>query len=484
MPLTQSTSDSPPLAPRMLHLYHVLAMAALGAAALLGLASPVPLLLMAVCLMTMAIGADRRFVTGLVAGYGTCYLLVYSSARAPSSDIRISTLVTAVAIFVAVHRAQRHPSNDAISKFAAWAAIVALISMVVGSIQRPELRSLIFLQTPIAVAFFAAGSRFTLNDMRTYSRVIIGFAVIESLDAVLQYRGLRDAPWPSYDSSTYIGTNSLTGSEFRSEGLLGHAIPLSLLLVTGVILTWLQHAQLRLSVRVFLTALFLGAIVLTGTRTAILALIIALIAAFLSLRGSTRVRASSGVALLVGVIAMMGSPRVASYASEVVGNLQSSGSYQHRRGVLDSIPSILNNSHGITFFFGSGMGSESNLFQAGIIESGGFSVVDNQFVTSLVWSGIVGLLALLALFVIAYISGSLTAAVLSAAMLVYLNSFDVFRWTGPAILAITWLAFARAPELRTPPRTGKKAAEQTPALTGLEKKISLTGQRTSLSALP
>jgi hypothetical protein len=295
---------------------------------------------------------------------------------------------------------------------------------------------------------------FTDDDMRVFARGLVGFAVLQvivgSIDLLvsplplLGYSGLEGDSRP--------GNQLLPDRPPRAQAMVAHPIVFALVIIVAMGLSWLNTVKLSRSVRIALLAVFAAGLVISGTRSAILALAVAVIYLSLVSEPSVGRRLRNGLVVGIGALALAIIPASAQYVITAVTDLGESGSYTHRTGAWGELPDLLSRRGWFELLFGSGPGSEQVLFRAGFLQQDGLYVVDNQFVTTIIGAGFIGLLLLLVLLVRTIVVGSTAVRVTVVMLIVMLNTFDLLRWPGPAILVFVCLGLADNPAFRQPPR--------------------------------
>lgn len=415
-----------------------------GTSVYFGLASSTAVAVWAFVLVVIALSVNPDRVLGTVAGLSVCYLMIYGTVNVtPRTLVVIASLGVALASFIGVRRAPARVIERSLrARIVLVGASVVILVSAISSVRENSFSYAWLVLTPIGFGMLAVGSRFAVGDLRRFGLIIALFATLQLGQAILEFQDVRFSPWSSFGRTTLVEANFLIGGQTRAEGMLGHPIPLSMLFVVATVLAWLPHMGWRLNLRVVFTAGMLLGVVLTGTRTAFVALIIALIVGVLGPRLSLKYRIASLAVLAGGVAVVAASSTASAYLEKASNVLATSGSYTHRRGAFESIPRVLDARSGLEWMFGGGVGSEGTLFDQGLLQSDNFHVVDNQFVSTLAWAGVIGLAALAAVFVCVLLAPQPAASVLGGAIIVYFNSFDLLRWQGEA--AFSWLVFGFA----------------------------------------
>jgi hypothetical protein len=302
-----------------------------------------------------------------------------------------------------------------------------------------------------AILMVLVGRRFTGADLRVFARGFIGLAILQVLASVIDVF-VRPVPFLGY---WYYkrSTNELLGSVIpRAQGLAGHPILLSTVLGVAILLNWRNLAQLRRGLSVSVTVLLVFGFALSGTRSGLVALVVALGSLAIVNATSTGRRARNVVLLLVLALVGAANQSIADGVARRVASLGQSGSFYHRAAALSGLPELLASWDLPTLLLGLGRGSEQSVFGAGFLQQDGLTIIDNQFVTTVVVGGLVGLGALSVLVVRTIVRSTATLRATMIFTVVMFNSFDILRWIGPSLVVFLLIALADNPQVRPPAR--------------------------------
>lgn len=224
----------------------------------------------------------------------------------------------------------------------------------------------------------------------------------------------------------------------RAMGSASHPIPFGIL--AGICFVWcLWFAYAEKKIFYWVIACMAGATVLfSGTRSAILAVLIVLGFWFLASAGAKR--------LPVFVLALVGGLAILSFVDlqDVPGlaGFYSSESYTHRSDVIDFLPQLLNRPVS-EFFFGSGYSSISSLLQSSMFAGGsGILVFDQEVVRTFTATGLIGIILLISALVSGYRRGNLPSRFVLVFLVVNFFSFDVLSWN---LLVVVLILAASGP---------------------------------------
>ncbi|WP_265444991.1 O-antigen ligase family protein [Flexivirga meconopsidis] len=294
---------------------------------------------------------------------------------------------------------------------------------------------------PMLIAFYLA-RRLTVSECRAFVTTVLVFTCSQLLIGAMEMGGLRIAPYPSYTRSDVTFGNNITGGDHRAEAFLSHPIPFSMLIVFALFLAWTPFGPKNKVLRLLFSVACLGGLVISGSRTGFVAVASVVLISAIGPRISSRAR---GAAIAAGVIAvgvLAYSTTVQEYMSEAIAKLGNSGSYTHRSNSISSIPQILDLRSGWDLLFGTGIGSEKRPPYVDILNVARFTSVDNQFTSTLVWGGVVALLALAVAVGVAIIWGSSVGRGILVVLVVYMFSFDLLLWAGESVMLAFGLGLA------------------------------------------
>lgn len=318
--------------------------------------------------------------------------------------------------------------------------IVTVLSPDVGAFKRWLLSALVAL--PAFVLAARPGARAT----RRITATVLVLGVIEALCAVVEPFVFPSHLWaPAQRDSDGLAVpllnDVLGGSIERSQGTLGHPLPLGYLLVIGVALAVRAPRFPRRILVPVLGVLVLG-LVVAGARTSLV--IAGLIIIFAAARRPTFLHVLGGV-WLTALLTVLGSfTGLISGAS--VDALMRTGSYTHRLGALTSFGDLLEKQDLTRALFGNGFAAAPRLFGAGLLQNDGFNAVDNEFLSLLGQAGLVGLALFVAVVIAAAVTGRSDVRLAVLCTTVTLMVFDVLAWPSAAALAFAVLGMGLRPD--------------------------------------
>ncbi len=272
--------------------------------------------------------------------------------------------------------------------------------------------------------------------------VILGVAGLElAVASASAFLGLP-APWGYLGKSGALyGINEiLPALGGRATGTMGHSLPFGTLMAVAALLALFARPAQRWPLRVLMALGFAGGVVLSGSRSAALLLLVVCVLGWLW-PGATRLGAPGKLVLVAGVVLSLW--RIDVLQLRLVSSLSGTGSLTHRLGAIEAAGRLLGRP-AAELMFGSGDGALPALFARGLLQQDGFGAVDDQFVTTLALAGLAGLVALLAAIVLGLLGGERTTRPAALLAVLMFLSFDVLEWTATALLFALLIALGTA----------------------------------------
>jgi hypothetical protein len=264
-------------------------------------------------------------------------------------------------------------------------------------------------------------------------------AILAILESLVKLEVVREQITGSAAEQDYILRDNLILGDWtnRAQGTLGYPIPFAAFLTIGLFVALLSGV-IRGRLWVLATVLLITTgIVLSGARSAAVALAVGLATWCLSLIISAVVHKKKlpGLKLAIAATLVVGAG-VAAFLARAV--LIGDFSLLHRGAVIDTAWG-LRDLPLMRLLFGSGYNSSGKLFDEGILTTGGLETIDNALISQVIASGLVGLVLLVAILVLAIKRADIaTRAVLSSIVAFYFF-FDVMAWhamTGVLFVAV------------------------------------------------
>jgi hypothetical protein len=278
----------------------------------------------------------------------------------------------------------------------------------------------------------------SVNRLIVYRAVVllaclqVGMGLIELIYLKGPIWGIREFDASGHGIMLY--NPLLPGYIPRIEGTTGQPIILSTLLAVAAILVISGAARLGRWPSIAALAIFATGLVLSGTRSAIVALVAGIVYLIIQTRDPVKrlIGIGSSCILLVAFLAL-------PFTQSAIQELVNSGSFTHRLGAIEATGRLLARPP-FESLFGLGSRAQSEYYERGLLQHSGLEAVDNQFVSALTFSGVVGLVVLLVALLRGYLQAGTTERTLLLMMVGMFLSFDVLLWTSATLLLLLPLA--------------------------------------------
>ncbi|GAB2888881.1 hypothetical protein [Nocardioides pacificus] len=280
------------------------------------------------------------------------------------------------------------------------------------------------------------------------SKWLVRLGVVVGLYAVLEVIGVAPAIWGAGTPST----NQIFTGLSRAQATMGHPLPLAFFLLVALLVAARDLDQRAGSRTLVLMALSAG-LLATGSRSAVvLAMLFGVVVI------SRRV--NFPLAAWIATLGLTLGIAFGIFRGDAAQRFLSSDSLSHRIGAFESVPRLLQWQDGREVWLGNGVFSAPSLFARGLLQRGEFYAVDNQFVSTLVEGGIVGLAALVWLLVAGVRTADTTGRLLILVSAAMFLSFDLLFYASATVML--GLALGRqshpAPAPREAARSRRTAA--------------------------
>jgi len=348
------------------------------------------------------------------------------------------------------------PASSLIVVLFASACLVTVVAYPPGF-------GLVFRMTLLVLLVVVVLGRGGAADRRRVVDGVVVVAVLQSLAGIVEFVRGEPLLWGYKVYTTGRGLwneNHLLGGEVaRVQGTMSHALPYGTLLMVALVLllcTWHRRA---VAARWSALALFSTMVVASGSRSALIGIVLALTYLLVSSRRAATWQRGSVLAATGAAAVLTSWSTVAS----TVDQLLQSGSYENRAGHLFAVPRLIGRP-ALEAFFGSGESSEQRLFAQGYFYGTGFNVVDNQLLSSLATQGVLGAGLVISVFVVAARHGGRDVRASLIVLTSALMTFEFFKMTSMVLLFTVVVCLAGSP--RDPDGPGDTLAE-TPRGTGV-----------------
>ncbi|APF35091.1 hypothetical protein [Microbacterium paludicola] len=369
-----------------------------------------------------------RHIRSVSVGLTLLILSVIWTPSAPTEwrEVAVWSSVTLITLasFAKRDRENTQPNTPLIVAILTFIALWVLVTAVANPSGLSSVARIAVLAAVVAVVAW----QMDRSERRASLNWLVAVAVVQLVAGAWQWAFGRPPLWgfglrEDGTAATYI--NPLLDGFVRVQGTTGHPIPYSTLIALAtmtIIATWATRRRFGAWL---LLAMFAVALLASGTRSVLIALAIAFAYFFLIARGTDPAKKVRNyvLAVIIAVVAIAADLGLRTAAQDLV----ASGSFTNRAGALESIPRLLGRPLA-TVIFGSGFGSESDLFARGLLQQNGFNVVDNQVVTTLATQGVIGVALLIIIFALAFRDNDAVGRSLIIILAVMLFSFDYLRW--------------------------------------------------------
>ncbi|MFJ6677539.1 O-antigen ligase family protein [Microbacterium sp. NPDC091382] len=275
---------------------------------------------------------------------------------------------------------------------------------------------------------FVVCANLSRRSSRTFLKMVIWFGLIQLpimvFESLIPIAGVRNAIAATSSEGYLIRSNLILGDwTNRAQGTLGYPIAAGNLMALCFALV-LFVPRIRPTTRVVGAALFAGGVLMTGTRSGLIAIAIAcVVGGWLYMRGLARVWALVGTAIAAVAV------------TSFLTSASSSGdfSFEHRFGVVQSFGALLERPWS-EVLFGSGLNSHEAAFRDGYIGASSTWAIDNAYLTIFIASGVVALATLIAVLARGLLSGDQYLRPAIAVFAVFFLSYDALWWHLSAFL--------------------------------------------------
>lgn len=304
--------------------------------------------------------------------------------------------------------------------------LVELAMATVAAHDKDQWRLLGF-HAGIGILFLCLATKASTDERRLVVRGVLWFAAVAAVYGLYEMVA-QPAPLLAHAAETPAGTPMALQSEIlpsltRAQATFGHPLPFAFMLLLATALVLGRAIQIRPPVRLGLVALLLAGIVASGSRSA---LIIAVVLVLFSLTRRSWLSAMVGVYAMFTIIVALAA--FGFFSSRVVETFTDSGSVSHRLGAFDAAQRLWADQGTPTILFGNGFGSPQRLFEAGLLQTDGFTAVDDQLVLTLATGGLAALLLLIVWILLPFLKGEPQfRAAIMAGVGMFL-SFDLLAW--------------------------------------------------------
>ncbi|MEY9951417.1 hypothetical protein [Leifsonia sp. EB34] len=388
--------------------------------------------ILAVVLLMIAV--PPRLIRGVAVSF-TVVAASFGLANIAPDSVRPPVAMAAIGVLVLALVRSRAVASGGVRFWAvaSWWAYISLGVLLTGSYGTNRIVLYFGLATLAAYVASSLGR----DELRM---VYAAIAVLAAIQVGLAFVEILVLPVPIWGYSGGIRYNPFTNDAFaRAQSTFGHPILFAVYVGIALIVAWSNPARWSQKWRlVNLTVATVG-LGLSGTRSAVAAVAVGVLVHVALNRSLTSWLRSVVVVGAVVVVLL----NIDIGIGTIVANLLDSGSWTHRLGALESVRALLGRPP-LEAWFGNGFGSEAILYDRGLMQQTFLRAVDNMLVYALGTLGIVGVIALLGFWVVAFCFADRTIKAVLAMLFAMFFSFDLFTWMNAGVITSLMIALPRA----------------------------------------
>ncbi|MGH1523877.1 O-antigen ligase family protein [Leifsonia sp. L25] len=385
-------------------------------------------------IVLLMIAVPPRLIRGVAVSFTVVAASFGLASFAPDS-VRPPTALAAIGVLVLALVRSRADTSGGVRFWAvaAWWGFISLSVFLAGSYGTNR----IVLYFGLATLAAYVASSLSRAELRMVYATIAGLTAVQVGLAFAEILVLAEPIWG------YAGTiryNPFTNDVYaRAQGTFGHPIVFAVYIGIAMIVAWSNPARWSQKWRLANLTVATVGLALSGTRSAVAAVAVGLLV-HIALNSSLTswLRAALGVGAVIVVLL-----NIDIGIGALVDNLLDSGSWTHRLGAAESVGALLDRPP-MEAWFGTGFGGEAVLYDRGLMQQTFLRAVDNMLVYALGTTGIVGLIALLALWIVAFCFADRTIKAVLAMLFAMFFSFDLFTWMNIGVITSLMIALPRA----------------------------------------
>ena len=342
------------------------------------------------------------------------------------------TPVLTLAAFVRAPQALRPARRSVFLLFGGYGFLLAVSTLShPGTANADLLWSALFPALCLTALLVAARE----EQRRVVEAFVVGLAGIQALYAIVETSvGLV----PLWTSATTDRASQIIPGLIRAQGTFAHPLPLALFCIVALGILLRHRHRVRPLTTVTLSLILTVGLVATGSRSALL-----ITAVLFGLSFGRRAWTVTTVAVLSAGIGLTALASLGFFRSASFLNFVGGDSLSHRSGAFSALPRLIGGQDTLSLLFGNGYFSAPFLFTKGLLQGGSFYAIDNQLVSSLVETGLLGVLLMIALCVVAFwFAGPYKLLVFAA--VAFFFTFDLLDWPSAATLFALAVSMAGA----------------------------------------
>lgn len=400
-----------------------------------------------------SVATPRRYAVALaVAGTVAGFVLIPVIATQGAALV-VPAAVLGLALLAVIKRWKSLRAPRHLLTMLMFFGLLVMSTALFSRTTSPLLIALLLAVAALPTFFLAAN--LTSKELRALSAAVFVLLGVQLVLAFAEATGMITAIYDiSADRAQGIMAaqkNTVVSEWSRATGTMLHALPLGFLAVTAAALATVRTATFRWSwrVRMLVFGMAAATCVFASARSSLI--VLALLAVLTFPAGRRLSRFLQSALVCAAVLALLVSNGF--FDSRQVVDLLSSGSVVHRLGVVSMIP-LMGREPLINLFIGSGHDAVSILRH--LMPADGWMAVDNQFISTVLMTGIVGLALLITILVAAWRNAPEWRPALMAQVAMF-AIFDVALWQSSLVLLMVVLGAMLAK------REGPPAAAIVPA---------------------
>lgn len=409
------------------------------------------MLLTAIVILTFAVVAmllhSRRHIPH-IALFVSVLLAVLIPNFGPSDEYQILLIGGSAAIGLLAIIRTRPDAPEGFVKVNGWIIAYLAYSAGVAIFYLPTVAGAFRAVSTLGlIAVVLLARRATATPSNYFTHIITAVVLLEVVFGLAEAFFSQPAVWPRPDGSDRLASrvNHLAPwLDGRVLGSLAGPIPYGTIAGFGLIVAaWMIIEYKRKGYLLLFGASAVG-LLLSGTRSAIIAVIV-VVAIWLISRSS----ASRPVTIVFGALGA-GLFVLLSDVSQLFGlqGVEDTNSFEHRNEIIGSISQILTLQSPFAVVFGNGDNARDLLTDGIITTTTGVTVYDNQLVRELAASGVLGVVLLAAGIIAALRRGNGLSRMIVVFSVMMFFSFDALTWRAVIVVFLIACAGPLAPKLK------------------------------------
>lgn len=419
---------------------------------------------MAVCFVIGALTLPRRLGLAVSVCGSILVAVMVPSQSAPFAAVMSCAVLSAASLGLGLLRNLHARPRGGLS---VWVLALIVYTSGMAVLDMPTANDvwLRLLQGLVYLMLYVAAITLGTWAFRVVGCGLLLSAVLQAVVATTEVFGGALAPWPRADGTDIIASrvNAIApGLIGRAMGSLAQPIPLGIVAGAASVVAlafFLQYRQVRY---LALMTISLYCLVLSGTRSALLAVTAAV--AYMLVRSFRLSRLPAYIFLTVAIVSVVLAVDLPGALG--LAGIESTNSYTHRVGTLSSLGDALSEP-GLAVLFGHGYENVPSLFASGEIGGAdGITVPDNEYFRTLLGAGLFGLFLLVGAILVTLRAGNAASSALLVTVGLALFTFDGLAWNAIAVIFYCALGAAAASTRGAVQNNGRQVRHSRTAVSG------------------